>query len=55
MKPSGSSGMDIAANYENNVRNKSSEKKLFRQVFLYLFQKNYEIQIRPRSGLGCKK
>ena len=51
---SGSSGMDIAANLENNVSINPSEKIIVPTGFALSIPKDYEIQIRPRSGLAAK-
>ena len=52
---SGSSGMDICAYLENEVEIKPGEKALIPTGFALSIPKNFEIQIRPRSGLAIKK
>tara|TARA_Y100000389_G_C17410140_1_gene490397 strand:- start:552 stop:992 length:441 start_codon:yes stop_codon:yes gene_type:complete len=50
----GSSGMDIAANLENKVSIKPGEKVIVPTGFALSIPKDYEVQIRPRSGLAAK-
>ena len=52
---SGSSGMDICAYLESEVEIKPGEKALIPTGFALSIPKNFEIQIRPRSGLAIKK
>ena len=50
----GSSGMDIAANLENEVSIIPGEKVIVPTGFALSIPKDYEVQIRPRSGLAAK-
>jgi len=52
---SGSSGMDIAAHIENNIKINPGEKALVATGFSIAIPRGYEVQIRPRSGLAAKK
>ena len=53
-KTVGSSGMDLIANLDKNLVLKSGEKKIIPSGISVAVPKNYEIQIRPRSGLAFK-
>ena len=50
----GSSGMDLRANIKNDIYLKSKEIKLISTGIALAIPKNFEIQIRPRSGLAAK-
>ena len=49
----GSSGMDLVACIEKDVNIKPGNKAVI-PVGLFVCSKNFEIQIRPRSGLAAK-
>ena len=51
----GSSGMDLAANIEQNVEIKPGQSAIIPTGIALSIPKNFEIQIRPRSGLAAKK
>lgn len=51
---SGSSGMDIRAHLENQIIIKPLERVLVPTGLFVQLPDNYEIQIRPRSGLALK-
>ena len=51
-KTTGSAGMDIEANIENDIIINPGEKKLIPTGISVAIPENYEIQIRPRSGLA---
>ena len=53
-KTSGSSGMDIAANLEKIISIRPGKSALIPTGIMLAIPKNYEIQIRPRSGLAVK-
>ena len=53
-KTSGASGMDLNAFVEKPVTIKSKTSTLIPTGLSVAFSKNYEIQIRPRSGLAVK-
>ena len=53
-KTVGSSGMDIVANINNIITIQPGEKKLIPTGILIAIPNNYEVQIRPRSGLAIK-
>ena len=53
-KTDGSSGMDLMANVEQTVKILPSEKKIISTGIMVAIPKQYEIQIRPRSGLAAK-
>lgn len=53
-KTVGSSGMDIVANINNEITIQPGEKKLIPTGILIAIPNNYEVQIRPRSGLAIK-
>jgi len=50
----GSSGMDLAANINQIVEIPPGESAIIPTGFSISIPKNYEIQIRPRSGLAAK-
>lgn len=54
-KSSGSSGMDIMANNKKKIIINSGKTALISTGIAIAIPKNYEIQIRPRSGLAAKK
>ena len=53
-KTSGASGMDLNAFVEKPVTIKSKTSTLIPTGLSVAFSENYEIQIRPRSGLAVK-
>ena len=53
-KTEGSSGMDLMANVEQTVKILPGEKKIISTGIMVAIPKQYEIQIRPRSGLAAK-
>ena len=53
-KTDGSSGMDLMANIEQTVKILPGEKKIISTGIMVAIPKQYEIQIRPRSGLAAK-
>ena len=54
-KTSGASGMDLMAFIKNPINIKSKTSCLVPTGITIAFSKEYEIQIRPRSGLAVKK
>ena len=50
-----SAGMDIRAHLENPIILKPHERVLVKTVLHIQLNKNYEAQVRPRSGLALKK
>ena len=50
----GSSGMDLSANIEKNVDIKPGKSAIIPTGLSVSIPKNFEIQIRPRSGLAAK-
>ena len=50
----GSSGMDLAANIDQMVEIKPGKSAIIPTGLALSIPKNYEIQIRPRSGLAAK-
>ena len=54
-KTDGSSGMDLMANVEQTVKILPGEKKIISTGIMVAIPEQYEIQIRPRSGLAAKK
>ena len=54
-KTSGSSGMDLMAHIKNKVIVGPGKTKIIPTGIAVAIPKNYEIQIRPRSGLAAKK
>ena len=53
-KTDGSSGMDLMANVEQTVKIMPGEKKIISTGIMVAIPEQYEIQIRPRSGLAAK-
>ena len=53
-KTDGSSGMDLMANVEQTVKILPGEKKIISTGIMVAIPKQYEMQIRPRSGLAAK-
>jgi dUTP pyrophosphatase len=53
-KTDGSSGMDLMANIEQTAKIFPGEKKIISTGVMVAIPKQYEIQIRPRSGLAAK-
>ena len=53
-KTDGSSGMDLMANVEQTVKILPGEQKLISTGIMVAIPEQYEIQIRPRSGLAAK-
>tara|TARA_B100001057_G_scaffold149880_1_gene149760 strand:- start:53 stop:487 length:435 start_codon:yes stop_codon:yes gene_type:complete len=53
-KTKGASGMDLLAFIENSINIKPQTSKLISTGLSVAFSENYEIQIRPRSGLAAK-
>ena len=54
-KTSGASGMDLTAFIEKPIELKPGKSCLVPTGLSVAFSKEYEIQIRPRSGLAAKK
>ena len=54
-KSDGASGMDLLAFIEKTIIIKPKTSSLIPTGLSVAFSKNYEIQIRPRSGLAAKK
>ena len=54
-KTSGSSGMDLLAHVKNKINIKPGNTAIVPTGIAIAIPKNYEIQIRPRSGLAAKK
>jgi len=54
-KTSGSSGMDLVAHIRNKITINSGKTAIIPTGIAIAIPKNYEIQIRPRSGLAIKK
>jgi len=54
-KTSGSSGMDLVAYIKKKINIKPGETAMIPTGIAVAIPKNYEIQIRPRSGLAAKK
>ncbi len=50
----GSSGMDLAANIENDIEIMPGKSSIIPTGLAVSIPKNFEIQIRPRSGLAAK-
>ena len=50
----GSSGMDLAANIENEIEIEPGKSAVIPTGLAISIPKNFEIQIRPRSGLAAK-
>ena len=51
----GSSGLDLAACIDKNIEIKPGKSKIVPTGLAVAIPKNFEIQIRPRSGLAAKK
>ena len=51
---SGSSGMDLAANLKSEISIESGKTAIIPTGISLSIPKNFEIQIRPRSGLAAK-
>ena len=54
-KTSGSSGMDLVAYIKNKITIDPGKTAIIPTGIAVAIPKNYEIQIRPRSGLAVKK
>ena len=54
-KTSGSSGMDLVANTKKKIKIKHGGRALVPTGIALAIPKNYEMQIRPRSGLAANK
>ena len=54
-KTTGSSGMDLVANNKKKLTIKSGETAVIPTGIAVAVPKNYEAQIRPRSGLAANK
>ena len=54
-KTFGSSGMDLVAFIKNKITIKPGKTAVIQTGIAVAIPKNYEIQIRPRSGLAAKK
>ena len=54
-KTSGSSGMDLAACIKNKITINPGKTAIIPTGIAVAIPKNYEIQIRPRSGLAANK
>ena len=54
-KTSGSSGMDLVAYIKNKITIDPGKTAIIPTGIAVAIPKNYEIQIRPRSGLAAKK
>tara|TARA_B100000029_G_scaffold81604_1_gene72540 strand:- start:2739 stop:3176 length:438 start_codon:yes stop_codon:yes gene_type:complete len=54
-KTSGSSGMDLAANNKKKITIYPNQIAVIPTGIVVAIPKNFEIQIRPRSGLAAKK
>ena len=50
----GSSGMDISADVKNSIEIKPGKSEIIPTGLAVSIPKNFEIQIRPRSGLAAK-
>ena len=53
-KTDGSSGLDIAADIRENIEIKPGKTEIIPTGLAVSIPKNFEIQIRPRSGLAAK-
>tara|TARA_B100001996_G_scaffold378120_1_gene361750 strand:- start:141 stop:581 length:441 start_codon:yes stop_codon:yes gene_type:complete len=51
----GSSGMDISASIEKEIKIYPGEKAIIPSGFSLSIPKGFEVQIRPRSGLAAKR
>ena len=54
-KTSGSSGMDLVAYIKNKITINPGKTAIIATGIAVAISENYEIQIRPRSGLAAKK
>ena len=54
-KTAGSSGMDLVANNKKKLTIKSGTSAIIPTGIAIAIPKNYEVQIRPRSGLAANK
>ena len=54
-KTSGSSGMDLVAYIQKKINIKPGKTAIIPTGITVAIPRNYEIQIRPRSGLAAKK
>ena len=52
---SGSSGMDLSANIDNNINIEPGETAVIPTGLALSIPNGFEVQIRPRSGLAAKK
>ena len=50
----GSSGLDLAANIDEHIKIKPGKSEIIPTGLAVAIPKNFEIQIRPRSGLAAK-
>ena len=50
----GSAGMDLSANIENSISIKPGKSSIIPTGISVSIPKNFELQIRPRSGLAAK-
>ena len=50
----GSSGLDLAAFIDNNIEIKPGQSEIIPTGLAVAIPRNFEIQIRPRSGLAAK-
>jgi len=50
----GSSGLDLSAYTDKNIEIKPGESKIIPTGLAVAIPKNFEVQIRPRSGLAAK-
>ena len=53
-KTDGASGMDLMSNIEKTVKIFPGEKKIIPTGIMLAIPEQYELQIRPRSGLAAK-
>ena len=53
-KTDGSSGMDLMANIEQTIKILPGERKIISTGIMVAIPEQYEIQVRPRSGLAAK-
>ncbi len=53
-KTDGSSGMDLMANIEQTIKILPGERKIISTGIMVAIPEQYELQIRPRSGLAAK-
>ena len=51
----GSSGMDLSANIDNYIEIQPGKSAIIPTGLSISIPKNYEVQIRPRSGLAAKQ